>query len=119
MIAKAKSKSKTLTTTIRDTLWLLSLFTTMIVCATPAHAGIAGSKIGTGLNRLISDISAYLKVISPITMVVLLIYFFIRKGMADEMDAKKWNTRIVTAIVCCVGAFVASVIVDLAQAYFG
>ena len=123
LIMKAKTKIEEKTGALMNAakltlgLWLTSA--TLAMCTTPAYASIADSKIGTGLNKLITDLSAYLKIISPITMIVLLVYFFIRKGMADEMDAKKWNSRITTAIVCCVGAFVASVIVDLAQGYFG
>lgn len=89
------------------------------VTALPAYADtIASSKIGTGLTKLIQDATSFLMVVAPVAMVVMLIYFFIRKGMADEMDQKKWNSRVVTAIVSCVGAFVASVIINLATSYF-
>lgn len=83
-----------------------------------AYANIQGSKLGTGLQKLINDLTSYLMVIAPIAMVVFLIYFFIRKGMADEMDQKKWNSRIITAVISCVGAFLAAVIIQLAQDYF-
>lgn len=83
-----------------------------------AYANVGSSKLGTGLQKLINDLTSYLMIIAPIAMVVFMIYFFIRKGMADEMDQKKWNSRIITAVISCVGAFLAAAIIQLAKDYF-
>ena len=41
-----------------------------------------------------------------------------RKTASDEMDAKKWNSRITVALVSCIGAVLASVIVNLLVVYY-
>ena len=48
---------------------------------------------------------------------VLIIYFFIRRSAADEMDQKKWNSKIVVAIVSWIGAVIASATLNLISRY--
>ena len=58
---------------------------------------------------------------SPRTISVaglLIIYFCIRRGMADEMDQKKWNNRIVVAVVSCIGAVLGSATLNLILGYY-
>ena len=88
--------------------------------AAPAYAsgGIGSSKLATGTELLIKDATAWLLVIAPAITVVAVIYYFIRKTMADEMDHKKWNTRISTAILCCIGVVAASLIINVIIAYY-
>ena len=72
---------------------MLSAFL-MFATAMPAHAsGIGGSKIVTGTEKLIGDVTTWLMVLAPIVAGLLIIYFCIRRSAADEMDQKKWNTR--------------------------
>lgn len=47
-----------------------------------------------------------------------IIYFCIRRGMADEMDQKKWNNRIVVAVVSCIGAVLGSATLNLILGYY-
>ena len=49
---------------------------------------------------------------------LLIIYFCIRRGMADEMDQKKWNNRIVVAVVSCIGAVLGSATLNLILGYY-
>ena len=42
----------------------------------------------------------------------------IRRGMADEMDQKKWNNRIVVAVVSCIGAVLGSATLNLILGYY-
>ena len=49
---------------------------------------------------------------------LLIIYFCIRRGMADEMDQKKWNNRIVVAVVSCIGAVLGSATLTLILGYY-
>ena len=80
---------------------------------TTAYADIAGSKIATGTVKLVSDATSWLLV-----TVLLIIYYLIRKGMSDEMEHKKWNSRIVVTIVSCIGAVVASVLINVLVGYY-
>ncbi len=79
---------------------------------------IGSSKLATGTKKLVEDTTTWLLVIAPLVTIVAVIYYFIRKAMSDEMDHKKWNTRITTAIISCVGVVTASVIIRVVMAYY-
>lgn len=85
---------------------------------TTVHANIASSKIATGTVKLVSDATSWLLVIAPSVSVLLIIYYLIRKGMSDEMEHKKWNSRIIVTIVSCIGAVVASVLINVLVGYY-
>lgn len=91
---------------------------TMATLSTTAYADIAGSKIATGTVKLVSDATSWLLVIAPSVSVLLIIYYLIRKGMSDEMEHKKWNSRIIVTIVSCIGAVVASVLINVLVSYY-
>jgi len=79
---------------------------------------IGSSKLATGTEKLITDVTTWLLVVAPLVTVVAVIYYFIRKTVSDEMDHKKWNTRISTAIICCIGVVAASLIINLIVGYY-
>lgn len=81
-------------------------------------AGISDSKIATGTQQLISDLTTWLMILAPVSAGALIIYFFIRRSAADEMDQRKWNNRITTAIISCIGAVLGSVILNLIIGYY-
>ncbi|MCL2387833.1 MAG: hypothetical protein FWC89_09845 [Defluviitaleaceae bacterium] len=85
-----------------STLMLSAFF--MLFKAVPTYADISGSPIVTGTEALINDVTTWLMVLAPIVGGLLIIYFCIRRSAADEMDQKKWNTRIIAAVVSCIGA---------------
>jgi ABC-type molybdate transport system permease subunit len=60
----------------------------------------------------------WLMVLAPVVAGLLIIYFCIRRSAADEMDQKKWNNRIVVAIVSCVGAVLGSATLNLIIGYY-
>ncbi|GHU90890.1 hypothetical protein FACS1894202_11440 [Clostridia bacterium] len=80
--------------------------------------GIADSVLATGTEKLIKDATTWLLVLAPIVGGALVIYFFIRRGAADEMDQKKWNNRITTALVSVVGAILGSVLIKIILSYY-
>lgn len=81
-------------------------------------SSIANSKIGIGINRMLSDIQPWLISISIVIGGVFVVYGFIRKSAADEHEAKMWNKRIVSAICCTIGATLAPFIIQLVLGYF-
>ena len=81
-------------------------------------AGIGSSTLATGTEKLINDVTSWLLIVAPLVTVVAVIYYLIRKTVSDEIDHKKWNTRISTAIICCIGVVVASVIIKLIVSYY-
>lgn len=84
-----------------------------------ANGGKLGSsKLGTGTKQLIEDATSWMIIIAPLVGTLVVIYFFVRKGMSEEMDHRKWQDRINIAIISTVGAFLASVIINLAISYY-
>lgn len=90
------------------------IFTPQIVFASNVH----DSQIVEGTTRLIQDITTWLMVLAPVVAGMLIIYFCIRRSAADEMDQKKWNNRIVVAIVSTVGAVIGSATLNLILGYY-
>jgi hypothetical protein len=99
--------------------YILTAITITIPLTISASAeDIKGSKLATGTEKLISDATAWLMIIAPTVGILVMIYCFIRKGASEELDHKKWNTRIIVAIVSSLGALLAAVIVNLLINYY-
>ncbi len=79
---------------------------------------IEGSKLATGTQKLIADATTWLMVLAPVVAGLLIIYFCIRRSAADEMDQKKWNSRIIAAIVSCIGAVLGSATLGVIVGYY-
>ncbi len=97
---------------------MLTAMAVMLTLTQSVYADIAGSKIAKGTEKLVEDATKWLLVIAPTVSVLLIIYYLIRKGMSDEMEHKKWNSRIVVTIISCIGAVVASVLIDVLVNYY-
>ncbi len=83
-----------------------------------ATTKIEGSKLATGTQKLIADATTWLMVLAPVVAGLLIIYFCIRRSAADEMDQKKWNSRIIAAIVSCIGAVLGSATLGVIVGYY-
>lgn len=87
--------------------------------AVPASAaGVNDSQIVKGTEKLIKDVTTWLMVLAPVVAGMLIIYFCIRRSAADEMDQKKWNNRIVVAVVSCIGAVLGAATLNLILGYY-
>lgn len=91
-----------------------------VITAVPVYADgtVQDSKIVKGTEKLIGDVTTWLMVLAPVVTGLLIIYFCIRRSAADEMDTKKWNNRIVVAIVSCLGAVLGSATLNLIIGYY-
>lgn len=106
---KVKNVLKTITGTI----------SVMLMSSVPVMADtVQDSQLVKGTENLIKDITTWLMVLAPIVGVLLIIYFFIRRSAADEIDQKKWNNRIVTVIISVIGAVLASATLNLIIGYY-
>ena len=83
-----------------------------------ASGNIGSSKLATGTEQLIKDLTAWLLVIAPTLGGLTIIYFFIRRTIGDEMDHKKWNGRIAGAFICTILATLASGLITMLMDYF-
>ena len=91
----------------------------MLTTSVPAFAaGVGDSPIVKGTQKLISDVTTWLMILAPVIAGMLIIYFCIRRSAADEMDQKKWNTRIIAAIVSCIGAVLGAATLNLIVSYY-
>ena len=112
MIKKGKAKVKAVGVAV------LTAFL-MFWYSIPVYAsGIKSSKIVTGTEKLIGDVTTWLMVLAPVVAGLLIIYFCIRRSAADEMDVKKWNNRIVVAVVSCIGAVLGSATLNIIIGYY-
>lgn len=108
MIKNLKTKWITITTAI----------TGLLLSPRIAFADVSSSKLATGTEKLVSDLTTWLMILAPTVTVLLIVYYLIRKSASDEVDSKKWNSRITVALVSCIGAVLASVIVNLLVGYY-
>lgn len=113
MIDKLKQKWRAVSTGAFTTFLMLQSSTTAY-----AAGGISNSQIAKGTEKLIQDATTWLMVLAPVVAGLLIIYFCIRRSAADEMDQKKWNNRIVVAIVSCIGAVLGSATLNIIIGYY-
>ncbi|CDI50111.1 Mbov_0395 family pilin-like conjugal transfer protein [Clostridium tetani] len=114
-------KIKNLFKKVKEKAWavIISIFTVLMSSYTVYASGsVQSSKLVKGTEKLINDVTTWFMILAPIVAGVLIIYFFIRRSAADEMDQKKWNNRIVVAIVSCIGAVIASATLNLIIGYY-
>lgn len=98
---------------------LTALFVTLARGSTVyATTKIEKSKLAEGTQKLITDVTTWLMVLAPVVAGLLIIYFCIRRSAADEMDQKKWNSRIIAAIVSCIGAVLGSATLGVIVGYY-
>lgn len=86
----------------------IATLTASFLCPHRLMPLVQDSQIVKGTEKLVGDVTTWLMVLAPVVAGLLIIYFCIRRGMADEMDQKKWNNRIVVAVVSCIGAVLGS-----------
>lgn len=96
----------------------LVVFTSLVTCTNYCFASVADSKLATGTEKLITDLTNWLLIIAPTVTALFIGYYFLRKSTSDEMDAKRWDTRIKIAIICCIGIILASGLINLIIGYY-
>ena len=81
-------------------------------------SSIENSKLAKGTENLVKDITNWLLILAPVLTVLLVGYYLLRKSASDEMDAKRWDSRIKVALICCIGVVVASGLINLIIGYY-
>lgn len=112
LVAKILSLSAFLTATVY---WLYNYFALEAVFA----GNLKSSQFYKGTEKLLKDLSSSILILAPIVTVIVVMYCFVRKGAADEMDFKKWQTRITTAIICGILAVTAAALINMFASYYG
>lgn len=81
-------------------------------------AGIESTSLVKGTQKLIGDLTNWLLIIAPTITVLLIGYYLLRKSASDEMDAKRWDTRVKITIICCIGVVVMSGLINVLMSYY-
>ena len=96
---------------------------TMMTNSVVLASDIANSKLATGLENLVSDASTCLMgIIITVGIFTILVALFMKSKPtvtgSDEMDMRKWNNTIKTAIICMVGSVLVKGLVTIILGYF-
>lgn len=95
------------------------VITSSFLCTNTCFASsVADSKLATGTQNLITDLTNWLMIIAPTVTVLLVGYYLLRKSASDEMDGKRWDSRIKIALICCVGVVIASGLINIIIGYY-
>lgn len=92
--------------------------TSLFLYTNTCFAGVQDSKLATGTQNLITDLTNWLMIIAPTITVLLVGYYLLRKSASDEMDGKRWDSRIKIALICCIGVVIASGLINIIIGYY-
>ena len=94
------------------------VLTSSLFYTNTCFAGVQDSKLAIGTTNLINDLTNWLLLLAPIVTVLLVGYYLLRKSASDEMDSKRWDSRIKVALICCIGVIVASGLITVIIGYY-
>lgn len=92
--------------------------TSLLLYTSTCFGAVADSKLATGTTNLINDLTNWLLILAPVMAVLLIGYYLLRKSASDEMDSKRWDTRIKVTIVCTIGVVIASGLITMIIGYY-
>jgi nitric oxide reductase large subunit len=102
----------------RLTAMYVAVFSFLAMALHAYASDFGGSTLATGTIKLINDVTVWLLILAPIVGVVCVVFFLIRRSMADEMDEKKWTNRIKVAVVSTLGAILATGLINILIGYY-
>lgn len=79
---------------------------------------VGESQLAIGTENLIRDLTNWLLILAPVLTACLIGYYLLRKSASDEMDTKRWDSRIKIAIISCVGVVIASGLINIIIGYY-
>lgn len=94
------------------------IFSSCMLYNNVCFGAITDTTLVTGTQNLISDLTNWLLIIAPTITILLVGYYLLRKSASDEFDAKRWDTRIKVAIICCIGVVVMSGLINVLMSYY-
>lgn len=104
---------------LKKSVKILGVVLTIILISTNyCFASIQDTTLVTGTQKLIGDLTNWLLIIAPTVTILLVGYYLLRKSASDEMDAKRWDSRIKVAIICCIGVVVMSGLINVLMNYY-
>lgn len=95
-----------------------ALFAFMAITLPQTANALADSSLAKGTEKLLQDATSWLMIIVPAVTVLVVIYYLIRRAAADEIEHKKWNSRIMAAIISCIIAVAVAALLNALTSYF-
>lgn len=99
---------------LKKIFYVMPAASTLLLIAASADLGV----IQSGTINLINDIASALQKIVGIAGAAACCYCFIRKSMADDVDQKKWQSRIITCVIATVGGLISTTIISVVAGYY-
>lgn len=95
--------------------WLGNMMARLSLFAT----SISSSKLVTGTQALLDDVSTAIIILDiPVTAVMCAYFWFKKTHAEDEQDDKKWNGRFKTSLVAGIVVLVISSLVNIVASYY-
>ncbi len=113
-------KRKTIVQRLTGLIPAACVMSTGVITAFAEEEGnrIAESSLYKGTLKMINDLTWAVSMFAmPVTILVVM-YFNIRKAIADETDEKKWKDRIKNALIAGIVATCASALISLLTSYY-
>jgi len=105
--------------------YMLLLFTLQVtnVCHAAVDevsggGSIQNSKIGTGIMKMVKDLTGTLQWIIPTAGVMVILFYIFKIMTGDEQDQMRYKKTIVKVLICVVVSILAVTIVNLVAGYF-
>ena len=100
-----------------------TLGATIFMTSTVLAENIQDSKLATGIQNLINDATTWLMgIIITVGIFSILVALFMKSkptvNGADEMDMKRWDRTIKTAIICMIASVLVKGLVTIILSYF-
>ena len=78
---------------------------------------IQSSKIGTGIMKMVKDLTGTLQWIIPTAGVMVILFYIFKIMTGDEQDQMRYKKTIVKVLICVVVSILAVTIVNLVAGY--
>lgn len=79
---------------------------------------IQSSKIGTGIMKMVKDLTGTLQWIIPTVGVMVILFYIFKIMTGDEQDQQRYKKTIIKVLICIIVSILAVTIVNLVAGYF-
>lgn len=79
---------------------------------------IQNSKIGTGIMKMVKDLTGTLQWLIPTAGVMVILFYVFKIMTGDEQDQQRYKKTIIKVLICIIVSILAVTIVNLVAGYF-
>ncbi|SES65112.1 hypothetical protein [[Clostridium] polysaccharolyticum] len=81
-------------------------------------SSFASSKLATGTTKLIADVTTWAMGTSIAAIILIAIYFWLRKSGANDQEQARWDKALKRILICVVGIGTTSAVINLLLSYY-